>query len=305
MRPLFETREIYPGAWQIRYAFTDREHVFCYLVEGKRCALAIDTMFGYGDLPECLRTLTDKPILLVNTHAHPDHVGGNFAFDHCFIHPLDMPQLYAYTPDTADGMRAQALAIAKEEYRQAVEEAVYVPARPIRTYPVFDGDIFDLGDLYIQVLGMGGHTRGSVVLLDRENRALFTGDAVNANTLLDFPGAYPVEDYMGNLLHLREYMVYFDVMYGGHQVLEPQVVNEGIELCARVLAGTDDAEKRPGMFGSMTTYAARHTADGFGGASQRFAREDGKTFNMSYNPERRFHEPEHGRFITPGHPGGR
>ena len=58
----FKATEIAEKSWQIEYAFTDQEHVYCYLVEGQDTALLIDTMYGYGSLRAFCETLTDKPI---------------------------------------------------------------------------------------------------------------------------------------------------------------------------------------------------------------------------------------------------
>ncbi len=51
--------------------------VFAYLVQGEERALLIDNGFGNEDIRPFLQTLTDLPIMAVNTHAHPDHAGSN------------------------------------------------------------------------------------------------------------------------------------------------------------------------------------------------------------------------------------
>lgn len=50
------------------------------LVIGKTKALLIDTGYGYGDLKSVVRSLTDLPIRVMNTHCHLDHAGGNYLF---------------------------------------------------------------------------------------------------------------------------------------------------------------------------------------------------------------------------------
>ena len=279
--PYFRAKEIAPRSWQIEYAFTDKEHVYCYLAEGRDYALAIDTMMGHGNLKAFLETLTDKPIRLVNTHFHFDHCGGNFAFDCCYIHPRDIPYFYSERPRSAADMLARAKELALPEYADQLEEADFFAERPMRTYPVWDGDVFDLGDRQIEVIDVGGHSPGSIVLLDRANRIAYTGDACNGNTLLGFGNALPIERYLLNLLHFKRFQKDFDIMYGGHQVLPPETLDEGIELCARILAGSDDHEERPGMFGRVSIYGAKH-------ADQGFDRADGKNFNISYDPGKLF-----------------
>ena len=74
--PYFKAGEIAPRTWMIEYAFTAPKGggPYAYLLEGSDYALVIDTMLGYGNLRAFCETLTDKPLRLVNTHFHPDHV---------------------------------------------------------------------------------------------------------------------------------------------------------------------------------------------------------------------------------------
>lgn len=63
---------------------------------------------------------------------------------------------------------------------------------------------YDLGDRKIEVIEVGGHTAGSVVLIDPLTRIAYSGDACNGNTLLEFPNSLPIISSMRALLHLKE-----------------------------------------------------------------------------------------------------
>ena len=279
--PYFKAREIAPRTWMIEYAFTAPKGggPYAYLLEGDSYALVIDTLLGYGNLRAFCETLTDKPLKLVNTHFHPDHIDGNFDFDACWIHPLDLVYFYSLSWGTREELMALAKRDSLPEYRDLIKPEDFTPKGPMCTLPVFDGDIFDLGGRMVEVVEVGGHTPGSIVLIDRETRIAFTGDACNGNTLMDFGVSLSVEEYLGSLLHFKHYQGEFDIMYGGHQVLPPETIDEAIELCAKIIAGTDDKEIRTGMFGRPTVYGAMHAENGF-------ARADSKNFNISYNPEK-------------------
>lgn len=288
--PFFKAEEIMPRIWKIEYAFVAAggAPVFAYLIEGRDYALVVDTMYGYGNLKAFCETLTDRPFKLVNTHFHFDHTAGNYDFDACYIHPLDIPYLYSENPATREQILERAKTAALPEYRDLLEAEDFTPERPIKVYPVYDGDIFDLGDRQIEVIDVGGHSPGSIVLLDRKQRAAFTGDACNGNTLLGFGVSLSVEEYLGNLLHLKKFQPEFDMMYGGHQIFDSGIVDEGIELCARIIAGTDDREERPSIGGRMATYGAKSHPEKMG-------RADGKRFNMSYSPDKilkKAHSPQ-------------
>ena len=85
-----ETKELYisevrPGIWLM-----DEGHAATgYLVVGEEKACVIDTMNGYNDLFRAVRELTDKPLTVVNTHGHPDHIFGNMFFREAYLHPAD------------------------------------------------------------------------------------------------------------------------------------------------------------------------------------------------------------------------
>ena len=77
-------------SWMIKNAFMEPSYAICYLIEGDNYALLIDSILGFGNLKTFCETLTDKKIVVANTHSHSDHVGGNFFFDSCYIHHRDI-----------------------------------------------------------------------------------------------------------------------------------------------------------------------------------------------------------------------
>ena len=277
--PYFKATEIAKKTWMIEYDFTVNEHMYSYLLEGSECSLLIDTMMGWGDLKGFCETLTDKPIILVNTHAHPDHVGGNYAFDKCYLHPLDMNGLYHDKPWTSEVMMESAKKSSRPEFLDKIKESDFTPEKPMIALPVWEGDCFDLGDRKIDVVLAGGHTPGSIVLIDDENRICFTGDCCNGYTLMNFRSSLSVEEYLHSLIDLKRHSYRFDTLYGGHCVLGTVVIDEGIVACAKVINGTDAKLPRPGMFGRTAIFAVPFVGDSYEIA-------DGKCFNMCYNPEK-------------------
>jgi glyoxylase-like metal-dependent hydrolase (beta-lactamase superfamily II) len=154
-----------------------------------------------------------------------------------------------------------------------VDTADFVPPIPMITYPICDGDTFDLGGRRIEVIGVPGHTFGTIVLLERDTRTLYSGDACNVNTLLCLPGSASVEEYLESLGHLKSFAGAFDLLYGGHGSSPEQVsiVDEAIELCHEILAGTDDAQLSP----NRLWFYGKNKNDAF-------ERDDGKRANIAY-----------------------
>ena len=283
---IFKAQEIFPKTYQISYTWaipgTGADHVFCYLLEGDRYAVLIDTMYGYGNIRRYVETLTDKPIKVVNTHFHLDHIGGNFDWDTCYLHWQDIPAFNESIRNYA-GVEAaykRCMDSCREECRELFCIEDFPPYRPMLVEPLEDGDIFDLGGKELEVIHVGGHSKGCIALLDRTNRALFTGDCVNSNTLLggrDKENKVSVQEYMENLLHLETFRDAFDITYGGHQVLPPRVVEDGIALCGKVLAGTD-AKTVYNVLGMDMVYAEKR-------GNETGIPANGSVFNMSYTPD--------------------
>lgn len=67
-----------------------------YLLEGEEKALLLDTGYGVGNLREYVERLTEKPVIVANTHYHPDHSAGNGEFEQVYLSrgaSLDAPSV--------------------------------------------------------------------------------------------------------------------------------------------------------------------------------------------------------------------
>ncbi len=117
-------------------------------------------------------------MIVVNTHAHPDHVGGNHAFDAVAIHGDEAEWL-------AHGASLGDRAFDRIECADGRLPAELPPAPPWQsTHQLSHGETLDLGGgVRLEVWHSPGHTPGSICLLDESARFLFTGDSVYAGPL--------------------------------------------------------------------------------------------------------------------------
>ncbi|MBR4224409.1 MAG: hypothetical protein IKR73_06330 [Oscillospiraceae bacterium] len=72
MVPYFKNEKIADRSYMISNAFTPSTPALCYLITGDDYALLIDTIMGWGDLKAYCESITDKPIRVINIHAHFD-----------------------------------------------------------------------------------------------------------------------------------------------------------------------------------------------------------------------------------------
>lgn len=199
-----------------------------YLVVGGEKALLIDTGFGMGSLKAVVDKLTDKPIVLVNTHGHPDHGGGNAEFGAPYLHPADAA-LYAYKC---------AEARFEEAGHWPVEGGAALQPFQAETRPLADGQRFDLGGRVVETLCTPGHTAGSVSFFDSFTGALFTGDNTNAHgVFIDNQSPATVTAYLASLKKMKALNP--TVLYTGHMpgAVETAQLDKLIACAEAVLAG--------------------------------------------------------------------
>ena len=84
--------EVLPGVWHLEEDY----RVYCTLVQGKTLALLWDTGQGRTDLAASVAQQVSTPCLVLNSHGHSDHIGGNFRFPQVYAHRADWPLLAAY-----------------------------------------------------------------------------------------------------------------------------------------------------------------------------------------------------------------
>ena len=85
-----------------------------FLLEGEEKALLIDSGRDIHDARDVAESLTDRPVMLLNTHADMDHTGSNRQFESFYMHPAEVPL-----------------------YRRREPSGTILPAE--------DGDVLDLG----------------------------------------------------------------------------------------------------------------------------------------------------------------
>src|SRR6516162_4284684 len=78
--PWFEVYKVAPQTFAI-YEPHQFEEVISYLILGKEAAILFDTGMGISDIHKVVSELTPLPIIVLNSHTHNDHVGGNWQFD--------------------------------------------------------------------------------------------------------------------------------------------------------------------------------------------------------------------------------
>lgn len=235
--------EAMDGFWRIGSA----EGVFCYLLAGEKKALLIDTGYGFGDLRGAVRSVTDKPLIIVNTHGHCDHTGGNAQFEEpCRIHEADIALCREHNTEEVRRANAQRLKNAVnyetgETYYglpEEFDEDAYAARGSGNLAGIEPGTVLDLGGITAEILWTPGHTKGGISVWYREKNIVFIGDATGFFVWLYADHSTDCETYVAMLDRLYELNA--DGYYGGHN---PQVMKRGQFASFRRAALEADYEK--------------------------------------------------------------
>lgn len=181
------------------YRLTSQEGVFMDLIIGEKNALLFDTGWGFGNLLQTIREITDKPLIIVNSHGHVDHTNGNYQFEQeKYIHPNDVDLCQFHT---SQEMRQHLVNEYQknDQFSGEFDPESYLQGRVGNLKPVSEGMIFELGGKTLEVIELPGHTAGSIGLLYREEKMLFAGDAINGFIWLFLPESLHLSEYIKTL----------------------------------------------------------------------------------------------------------
>ena len=211
----FEVYEIQPRVFAI-YEPGQFEEVISYLIVGSQRALLFDTGLGIGDMRRLVGELTDKETVVLNSHTHYDHVGGNHAFE--TIYGTDLEYTRSHERGRSHDQVAEFVGDGWiwKPTPEGFSVGDYV-SRPFGiTHRVEDGQILSLGDVELEVLLTPGHAPDSLCLLDRKRRLLFTGDTFYPATLYaHLPGSM-FEDYKKTAARLAGLATEIDLALPAH-----------------------------------------------------------------------------------------
>lgn len=198
---MFTNCRPFPGITHI----TDAMGVSFTLIEGGDSALLFDAGYGLEDVAAYVRTLTEKPVELILSHGHHDHMLGARWFDHSLMDPADREEFALRTAR----LQRQKVQQQAEEAGLSVPEDFFTaviptpePLRYIDRVGDFDASVFDLGNREVWVLRVPGHTAGSVVLYVPDVQLLLTGDDWNPCTWMWFPCSLPARQWRDTMLKL-------------------------------------------------------------------------------------------------------
>lgn len=223
-------RNIRPDQWYETIAFADAVTLVhepwmppffrcnMWLIHGRDRDLLIDSGLGAVPLRPHVPALNGRPLTLLISHTHWDHIGSATEFEERLVHPAEADILARPTPAEilfqkySGGDRDGDMFIAPPEgWNAASHRFPPAPASGL----VRDGDRIDLGDRTLTVLHTPGHSPGHVSLLEERTGIFFAQDVVYDGPLVDTCYHSDIAVYRRTMQRLRA-EIDPSIVHGGH-----------------------------------------------------------------------------------------
>lgn len=238
---------IHRAIYRITTPYDKTGTVFLYLLKGDRVAL-VDT--GAADSPrEVLEPALaeigldlSQVSLILNTHAHLDHSGGNLETKHVSGAPIHVHVADLFMAQSTEAQvefhtaPLRVLEFPEEAVQERVDH-VLRNAGPAAGADVLlsDGEMIDLGaGIQLRAVHCPGHTPGHVCYYWESEGVLFSGDALQGQG--SRPGGYPyyfnARDYRRSLAAVARLNV--RTLCLGHAFLGGTLVNSPTRTGAEV-----------------------------------------------------------------------
>lgn len=220
------------------------EEVISYLVLGEDRAALIDTGNGIGDIKTLVDGLTELPVMVVNTHTHGDHIGGNHQFNEVAAYDSEFSRERA--------KRGQS----REQMGHYLDgDMVWKPFPPyfdrdswsIRPFKVTqwlrDGDVVDLGGRELEIIHTPGHSPDSVCILDRVNRVFWTGDTFYPAPIYVYSPSTSLDEFIDSFSKMVRLLPIYDWVMPSHN--EPRMEKHLIRECHEAAVSIRDGAAGP------------------------------------------------------------
>lgn len=238
------------------YAITEPynwEETISYLIIGKQKALLFDTGMGLSSIAVVVKQLTSLPVVVINSHTHPDHIGGNAEFK--FIYALNtsytrINAAFGYTHEQVKWEVSPA-SFCLERLPQA--DTAHYHIRPFQvTRYVNNGEIVDLGDRKLKIIATPGHTPDALCLYEYTTGYLWCGDSFYAGPILLTDSVTDLAAYKRSIGVMASYARRCNTILPAHNLpmIQPGLI-AGADSCFRqIISGIRKGKN--GTDGSVT-----------------------------------------------------
>jgi glyoxylase-like metal-dependent hydrolase (beta-lactamase superfamily II) len=269
----FQVAEAEPGL----HLVAEPGHVFSWLIAGSERSVLLDTGLGLADIAAAIAPVVSAPPIVVNSHVHFDHVGGNELFEHTEMHERGPEWIDAGTRDEylhRYHELAGSMAESWDRLHAADRDGWFLvgPDETMRPWPrrginelgwsidpqpptrlLTDGDEIELGDRTLRVIHTPGHAPDHICLVDEVAGILFAQDQAYYGPQLICERGSEMSVYARSARRLADELDgAIRVVYTAHclrPAVPPRFLRELADAAEAVAAGEVSLAPVPGLFG--------------------------------------------------------
>ena len=148
------------------YAISEYKHweeTHCYLLNGTKHSLLIDTGLGICDISKMVSKLTDKPVTAIATHIHWDHIGGHKYYPNFYAHEAELDWLNGGFPQPLEMIKGYVVDRCKLPENFNINDYQFFQGKPTKV--LYGGEQIELGRRQIEVIHTPGHAPGHMLSL--------------------------------------------------------------------------------------------------------------------------------------------
>ena len=183
-KPWFKVYDIGHGTYAIDEPY-NWEETIAYLILGKDKALLFDTGMGLDTISIVVKELTKLPVVVLNSHTHPDHIGGNTEFGYILAMDTKYTRMNATKGYQHNEVKWEVSPASFCLSRLPHEDTAHYDIKPFNVSRyIKDGYIINLGGRSLQVIATPGHTPDAICLYDKQAGYLWCGDSFYEGPIL-------------------------------------------------------------------------------------------------------------------------
>lgn len=256
-QPWFEVYRIRPDTYAI-YEPGQFEEVISFLIIGEARAVLFDTGLGIDNIKDVTDALTDRPITVINSHSHYDHIGSNHAFAR--VRGLDVPISVERAKGVAHDGVSDAVSPAWLGYKPLptdFDPARYTIPPYVLTTDLENGSVIDLGGRQLTVFHLPGHAPDSLALYDANRQDIYVGDIFYLAPLYTHLDGSDFTQYQESARKLARLAPFLERVMTAHNVpiVDPEYLIKMSDGFKAIAAGSTDF--------TLTDGAREYDFDGF------------------------------------------
>ena len=123
--------------------------------------------------------------------------------------------------------------------------------------------VFDLGGRELKIIKCPGHTPGSICLLDKQDKILFSGDSIlKKPVLMNLETSLPLNIYLKSIKHINSYSDSFNTILSGHdeKPVNTVVIEELINGVSEIIEGKIKGNQKKTRFGEALVSKFDHSS---------------------------------------------